>query len=72
MIRKSMKKPLARLSDDALATVSGATGQSWYFGSPITNVQTNVAGPVVQLAVLNGGAVAQAVGLVQGNFASFG
>ncbi|MGE5434885.1 MAG: hypothetical protein ACM3S3_08900 [Candidatus Doudnabacteria bacterium] len=68
---KPMKKSLAaaaRLSDDALATVSGA---GVYVLSPITNVQSNFAGPVLQVAAANFGLTSQAVAVVQGNSATF-
>lgn len=64
----------ARLADEDLAAVSGAKKggvPAWMYGSPITNQQTNVSGPIVQIAVGNSGPVSQLALVQQGNVASF-
>ena len=73
-------KALRTLGDDELSTVSGAHGRGHAYGKykhllpwygSLTNTQSNVTGPIVQIAIGNSGPVTQAVGVSQSNSASF-
>ncbi len=63
----------APLADADLAAVAGAKkGHGPVFlASPVTITQTNVGGPIVQLAALNAGDVSQAAAQSQSNSVSF-
>jgi hypothetical protein len=72
-LEKSVLAPLP-LADESLTAVAGAKGGKygmWFDASPVTNVQTNVSGPVIQIAALNGGDLAQLAGVLQGNAVKF-
>jgi hypothetical protein len=74
---KTLEKTLAPmpLADEELTAVAGAKKGGkygmWFDASPVTNVQTNVSGPIVQIAALNGGDVTQLAGVLQSNSVSF-
>jgi hypothetical protein len=74
-LEKSLRAPMP-LADEALTAVAGAKGGKYgaklsFWDSPVTNVQTNVSGPIVQIAALNGGDVTQVAGVLQSNSVSF-
>jgi hypothetical protein len=74
-----MKSTLAPmpLADEALTAVAGAKrgrkrgGGLSFDASPVTNTQINVAAPVIQIALFNGGGVEQFADVLQGNAIKF-
>jgi hypothetical protein len=74
-LEKTALAPLP-LADEELVAVAGAKKGHKKYGlsflnSPITNTQTNVSGPIVQLALGNEGDVTQAAFVSQSNSVSF-
>jgi hypothetical protein len=75
-IEKSLRAPMP-LADEELSIVAGAKrghgrGPKLAFrDSPVTNIQTNVSGPIIQIAAGNGGDVTQVAGVLQSNSVSF-
>ncbi len=67
-------KTLAPIADADLALVSGGKkhghGPSFSY-SPVAIAQTNVGGPIVQIAIGNSGDVTQNAGFSQSNSVSF-
>ncbi len=73
-LEKSLLAPMP-LADEELTAVAGAKkghkhGLS-FLNSPVTNTQTNLSGPIVQLALGNEGDVTQAAFVTQSNSVSF-
>jgi hypothetical protein len=74
-LEKSLLAPMP-LADEELTAVAGAKKGHKKHGlsfdaSPITNTQTNVSGPIIQIAVGNLGDVTQVAGVAQSNSVSF-
>jgi hypothetical protein len=71
-LEKSLLAPMP-LADEALTVVSGARRRAskLFRNSPVTNVQGNFSGPIVQVAEGNYGDVTQAAFVAQSNSVSF-